>query len=26
VAAVRHRRLDANPRLAGVGEDRQQGD
>jgi hypothetical protein len=26
VAEVRHRRLDANPRLAGVGEDRQQGD
>jgi hypothetical protein len=26
VAKVRHRRLDANPGLAGVGKDRQQGD
>jgi hypothetical protein len=26
VAEVRHRRLDADPRLAGIGEDRQQGD
>jgi hypothetical protein len=26
VVEVRHRRLDADPGLAGVGEDRQQGD